>query len=84
MRAADFDSSLFSMILSVRRSLFQNRYLCSTDFVLRIYFDRAALAASVNPAAGWPARPRVFCFMLHDPAQPVQDLASPGSKSVRG
>ena len=84
MRAADFDSSLFSMILSVRRSLFQNRHLCSTDFVLRLYFDRAALAASVNPAAGWPARPRVFCFMLHDPAQPVQDLASPGSKSVRG
>lgn len=84
MRAADFDSSLFSMILSVRRSLFQNRYLCSTDFVLRLYFDRAALAAPVDPTTGWPARPRVFFFMLHDPAQPLPDLACPGRKSVRG
>ncbi len=52
MRATDFDSRLFSMILAIRRIRFQNRHLRFPVFSLRLYLNGASASPAVDSTAG--------------------------------
>ena len=52
MRATDFDSRLFSMILAISRIPLQNRHLYFPVFSLRLYLNGASASPAVDSTAG--------------------------------